>query len=170
MRESFLSNTVSRWRHHLERSPNHPQHAQQSSTLCHALRGPSWFRIPTQGVAIPERWLTVSTLRIPPPHSVTDQTSVVQHRSPGSSSNDENKAIFRFSHISFASSSVEANSNLLPECFFTIVSSAFAAFEITSGVPWILKNKESCVGYGFRVVPASLIAFITTNVLAWRKK
>ena len=100
---------------------------------------------------------------------MTDQTSVVQHRSPGSSSSDENRAIFRFSHISFPSSSVEANSNLLPECFLTIVSSAFAAPEITSGAPWILKNRESWVGYGFRLVPASLIAFITANALAWRK-
>lgn len=96
----------------------------------------------------------------------TDQTSVVQHRSPGSSCNDENRAIFRFSHISFACSSVEANSNRLLECFFTIVSNASAAFEITSGAPWILKNRESCVGYCFCVVPALLIAFITVATLA----
>ena len=91
----------------------------------------------------------------------TNQTSVVQHRSPGSSCNDEKSAIFLFSHISLACSSVEANSNRLLACFFTIFSIVSAAFEITSGVPCIFKNRESCVGYGFCVVPALLIAFIT---------
>lgn len=100
----------------------------------------------------------------------TNQTSVVQHRSPGSSCNDENSAIFRFSHISFACSSVEANSNRLLAYFFTILSIASAAFKITSGVPCIFKNRESCVGYGFCVVPALLIAFITVVPLQPKEK
>lgn len=143
------------------RSLDHLQRAQRSSTLSLAQRGPSSFRTPTRGVGTPERYSTVSATQISPLRTETNQTSVTQPRNPGSSCNEENRAIFRFSHISFPCSSVEANSNRLPEYLFTIVFSASAAFEITSGAPWILKNNESCVGYGFRVVPALLIAFIT---------
>lgn len=137
MRGSSLSNGVSRWRCHLERitrpSPTCPTIVDFIPCLVKSFlvsytnsgsRDTGTLAYDQYGTDLSSTYRTG-----------TDQTSVVQHRSPGSSCNDENSAIFRFSHISLACSSVEANSNRLLACFFTIVSSASAAFEITSGAP-----------------------------------
>ena len=85
---------------------------------------------------------------------------MVHARLPSSDAITDHNAYFLASHKALASSSVVANWNMELPCRFTIACTVLAAALMDSSEPWILKNKESRIGYVRSTVPAAFIVDI----------